>query len=255
MDFTFERGSENSPKGHALLYFDDSMNAGEVLATYLVTLPIQVDVSKYVPPFLMNQLGDVGDHELSAFAFPPAPEPVEGMDFLEKLAEARGDDLIYGGSISATDPLSILGTVNDAVGWYSELCFGSAPQPAMMIEEEIAEDEDDDLGLSVNDVLYGLMSDQDKLNELTRLVGRLRDAVGSGDGALAGETRAEILTLGRHLPDNHEVTRLAEAAGSVGDNAARLASLYLQRCFYLMAEEYVKLGEVEDEIRGIEGSF
>ena len=254
MDFTFERGSADSPKGHALLYFDDSQNPGEVLATYMVTLPIMVDVSKYVPPFLMNQLGDVDDHELSAFAFPPAPEPVEGMDFLEKLAKSREDDIIYGGSISASDPLTVLGTVNDAIGWYSELCFGNAPQPAMLVEEDVADDEDD-LGLSVNDVLYGLMSDQDKLSELTRLVGRLRDAVSSGDGSLAGETRAEILTLGRHLPDNHEVARLAEAASSVEDNAARLASLYLQRCFYLMAEEYVKLGEVEDEIRGIEGGF
>ena len=254
MDFTFERGSADNPKGHALLYFDDSMNPGELLATYMVTLPIQVDVSKYVPPFLMNQLGDVDDHELSAFAFPPAPEPVESMDFLEKLARAREDDLIYGGSVSATDPLGILGTVNDAIGWYSELCFGKAPQPAMMLEDEIADD-DDDLGLSVNDVLYGLMSDQDKLSELTRLVGRLRDAVSSGDNSLAAETRADILTLGRHLPDNHEVPRLAEAASSVSDNAGQLASLYLQRCFYLMAEEYVKLGEVEDEIRGIVGEF
>lgn len=255
MDFTFERGSANSPRGHALLYFDDSQNPGELLATYMVTLPIQVDVSKYVPPFLMNQLGDVGDHELSAFAFPPAPEPVEGMDYLEKLAKAREDDIIYGGSVSATDPMAILGTVNEAIGWYSELCFGNAPQPAMLIEDEKELEDEDDFSLSVNDVMYGLMSDQDKLNELTRLVGRLRDAVGSGDRSLAVETRSEILTLGRHLPDNHEVARLAEAAGSVGDNAAQLASLYLQRCFYLMAEEYVKLGEVEDEIRGIEGGI
>ena len=255
MDFTFERGSESSPKGHALLYFDDSHSPGGLVATYLVTLPIQVDVSKYVPPFLMNQLGDAGDQELSAFAFPPAPEPVESMDFLEKLAASREDDLIYGGFISGSDPLSILSAVHDAVGWYSELCFGKAPQPAMLIEDAAAADDEDDFGLNVNDVLYGLMSDQDKLSELTRLVGRLRDAVGSGDMSLAGETRSDILTLGRHLPDNHEVSKLAEAASASGDNAGHLASLYLQRCFYLMAEEYVKLGEVEDEIRGIEGGF
>ena len=70
MDFTFERGSADNPRGHALIYFQSFHDAGELLATYLVVLPIQVDVSKYVPPFLMNQLGEMGAKELSAFAFP-----------------------------------------------------------------------------------------------------------------------------------------------------------------------------------------
>ena len=115
-------------------------------------------------------------------------------------------------------------------------------------------DEVHDDGLSVNDVLYGLMSDQDKLSELTRLVGRLRDAVSSGDLALADETRTEIMALGRHLPDSHQVSRLAEAASSGGENSAKLATLYLQRCFHLMSEEYVQLGQVEEDIRVIEES-
>ena len=248
MAFTFERGSEDNPRGHALIYFQSSHDAGELLATYLVVLPIQVDVSKYVPPFLMNQLGEVGAKELSAFAFPPAPELVSGMDYIESLAKAREDDIIFGGTVSTMDVTSLLGTVNEAVGWYADLCSDPTEQPGAL------KDDVDDDGLSVNDVLYGLMSDQDKLSELTRLVGRLRDAVGSGDLALASETRSEIMALGRHLPASHQVTRLAEAAGSVGDNAAKLASLYLQRCFHLMSEEYVKLGQVEEDIRGIEES-
>ena len=247
MDFTFERGSADNPRGHALIYFQNSRDAGELLATYLVVLPIQVDVSKYVPPFLMNQLGDVGAKELSAFAFPPAPEPVSGMDYIQKLAEAREDDVIFGGTISTMDITSLLGSVNDAIGWYADLCSDHTQQPVAEIT-----DESDDDSLSVNDVLYGLMSDQDKLSELTRLVGRLRDAVGSGDVGLAAETRAEIMALGRHLPESHQVSRLAEAASSGGENASQLASLYLQRCFHLMSEEYVKLGQVEDDIRGIE---
>ena len=248
MDFTFERGSADNPRGHALIYFQNSRDAGELLATYLVVLPIQVDVSKYVPPFLMNQIGEVGAKELSAFAFPPAPELISGLDYIQDLAKAREDDIIFGGTISTMDVASLLGTVNDAVGWYAELCSDPTDQPAVL------EDHVDDDGLSVNDILYGLMSDQDKLSELTRLVGRLRDAVSSGDLALAGETRSEIMALGRHLPDSHEVSRLAEAAGSGGENAAKLASLYLQRCFHLMSEEYVELGQVEEDIRGMEES-
>ena len=248
MDFTFERGSADNPRGHALIYFQNSRDAGELLATYLVVLPIQVDVSKYVPPFLMNQIGEVGAKELSAFAFPPAPELISGLDYIQDLAKAREDDIIFGGTISTMDVASLLGTVNDAVGWYAELCSDPTEQPAVL------EDHVDDDGLSVNDILYGLMSDQDKLSELTRLVGRLRDAVSSGDLALAGETRSEIMALGRHLPDSHQVSRLAEAAGSGGENAAKLASLYLQRCFHLMSEEYVELGQVEEDIRGMEES-
>ena len=250
MDFTFEKGSEQSPRGHALIYFHNSQDASELLATYMIVFPIQTDVSKYVPPFLLNQIGEMGANELSAFAFPPAPEPMADFDEIEKLAEAREDDIIYGGSINTTDVISMIGLVNEAISWYSDLWEHYA-QPQRVIEV-VGDDDEAEVGLSVNDVLYGLMSDQDKLNELTRLVGRLRDAVNSGDMSLAAETRGEIIALGRHLPDNHQVSRLANAAGSEGENAARLTSLYLQRCFHLTSEEYVMLGQVEDEIRSIE---
>ena len=250
MDFTFEKGSEQSPRGHALIYFHNSQDASELLATYMIVFPILTDVSKYVPPFLLNQIGEMGANELSAFAFPPAPEPMADFEAIEKLAEIRQDDIIYGGSINATDVITMIGTVNEAISWYSDLWERYA-QPERAIEVVDGDDEAE-VGLSVNDVLYGLMSDQDKLNELTRLVGRLRDAVNSGDMSLAAETRGEIIALGRHLPDNHQVSRLANAAGSEGENAARLTSLYLQRCFHLTSEEYVMLGQVEDEIRSIE---
>ncbi len=250
MDLTFERGSEQSPKGHAVIYFHNSQDASELLATYMIVFPIQTDVSKYVPPFLLNQIGEMGANELSAFAFPPAPEPVGDFEYITKLAKAREDDIIYGGSINATDVISLIGMVNEAISWYSEL-WEQYAQPEKGIAEA-ADRGDDEIGLSVNDVLYGLMSDQDRLNELTRLVGRLRDAVNSDDLSLTAETRGEIIALGRHLPDNHQVSSLAKAAGSEGENAARLTSLYLQRCFHLTSEEYVMLGQVEDEIRSIE---
>ena len=252
MDFSFERGTAQSPRGHALLYFHNSRDADEILATYLVILPIQVDVSKYVPPFLMNQLGDAGPSELSAFAFPPAPEPVSGLENLHSLAEARLDDVIYGGSIPPNDVAALLGAVNDAIGWYADLCSEHSERAIPELADGGDDEDDDEDHLNVNDILYDLMSDQDKLGELTQLVGRMRDAVSAGDFALADEIRADVMTLGRHLPENHEVPRLAEAAARPGENAGRLANLYLQRCFHLMAEEYAMLGKVENEIRGIE---
>ena len=247
MEFTFARGSSDSPRGHALIYFKNSQDTSEVLATYLVVMPIRMDVSKYVPPFLMSQVGEMSPKELSQFAVPPVPEPVDGMDFVEGLAEMREDDIVFGGSASPTDVGQLLNLVNDVVTWYVNLYWEKAEAT---VPEQVEQDGADDL--SVNDVLYGLMSDQDKLNELTRLVGRLRDAVGSGDIALSSETHTEIVTLGRHLPENHQVGRLAEAAASGDETAARLTNLYLQRCFHLLSEEYVKLGQVEDEIRTLE---
>ena len=85
MDLSFEIGDRNFPKGHALLYFVDSL--GDWYATYIVLLPVTVDVSKYVPPFLMNQV----------------------------------DDLIDGGVCDMFDVASAMSKVNEAVESYLEL--------------------------------------------------------------------------------------------------------------------------------------
>ena len=122
MDLVFDRGDRQSPKGHALLYFRSSSNHDELWATYLVVLPITVDVSKYVPPFLMNQMGEVGAKDLSAFAFPPAPEKVADRATIEEMATRREDDIIYGGAINPTDVTSALMSVTEAVQQYATLC-------------------------------------------------------------------------------------------------------------------------------------
>ena len=209
MDLVFDRGDRQSPKGHALLYFRSSSNHDELWATYLVVLPITVDVSKYVPPFLMNQMGEVGAKDLSAFAFPPAPEKVPDYDHLEQMAGVRDDDILFGGTINPVDVASAMMSVNEAVAKYSEM-YGSLAPAASELEPEADEAPD---GASVNEVLYGLMSDGDRLSELTRLVGRLRDASENAEDRLSTEAEAEISLLARHLPENHQVRRLIEAAG------------------------------------------
>ena len=54
MDLIFQKGSKESPKGHALLYFTNKDNSSEIWGTYIITLPIEVDIKKYMPPFLVN---------------------------------------------------------------------------------------------------------------------------------------------------------------------------------------------------------
>ncbi len=249
MEFTFDRGSADAPKGHTLVYFRGAQDQDECWATYIVVLPILVDVSKYVPPFLMNQMGEIGPKDLSAFAFPPAPERVSSYDYVLQLASARDDDIIYGGTMNPTDISSALAAINEAIAWYAQ---AYAENTESDTEQEPAASEEDSPAYGVNEVLYELMSDADKLGELTRLVGRLTDAVETGDDTLVKETQDEISILARHLPDNHEVTRLMQAAKKGGDAGSKLAGLYLQRCFHLIAEEYVKLGQVEDEIQSLE---
>ena len=244
----FERGSREKPKGHALLYFNGASGPDEIWVTYLVMLPISVDVSKYVPPFLMNQMGDFGPKDLSAFAFPPAPELIESLEYLETLADMRGDDLIHVGTYNSADVPGGMMAVSDAVQSYAELYgdYVEGVRPSGAGETELPS------GLGVNEVLYSLMSDSDRLSELTKLVGKLKFAVEGGEDALATEAEADINLLVSHLPENHKATRLIESVKAEGATGARLANLYLQRCFHLIREDYVKLGEVEDEINTLE---
>ena len=248
MNIVFESGSKERPKGHALLYFRSSANSEEVWATYMVLLPISVDISKYVPPFLMNQVGEIGAKDLSAFAFPPAPERVDGYGFLEGLAASRDDDLLFGGTFNPTDVASALMLVTDAVQQYAEVYGEVVGFPAST--EEAAEEETS--AASVNEVLYSLMSDGDKLSELTKLVGRLRFSSEGGEASLVREAEADIKVLAGHLPGDHQVGRLIDAAKTGDNRGTKLADLYLRRSFHLIREEYVKLGQVETEIKAIE---
>ena len=66
MDLTFERGDPQRPKGHALVYFRVNTEPDKVYATYIITLPVIADLTKYVPPFLASHLGSVPLSDFSA---------------------------------------------------------------------------------------------------------------------------------------------------------------------------------------------
>ena len=252
MELTFEKGTKEEPKGHAFLYFRNSTDHDEIWATYLIMLPINVDVSKYVPPFLMNQIGDVGPNELSAFAFPPAPELLESFAYLEDLAEAREDDIIFGGSINPTDVASSMMIIGGIVQMYAEVYKSLVSTISKGDGQSGAPDEALDAGFSVNEVLYGIMTENDRLNELTKLVGRLRFAVEGGEESLAKEAEIDISMLSEHLPEDHRTATLVENVKSAGKYGEELAGLYLQRCFHIVHEEYVEMGQVEESIRELE---
>ena len=251
MEIRFERGSGDQPKGHALVYFRNSAGPDELWASYLVILPISVDLAKYVPPFLMNQVGELGPKGLSAFAFPPAPERLGSYTTLEELAARRDDDVLFAGDFDPANVTSAMMSINEAVEQYAELYSQFAGASLQAAEGD--QEEGEGAGPGVSEVLYGLMSDNDRLGELSKLVGRLRFAVEGSDANLIEEAEEEIDLLARHLPDGHNVPRLIEAVKSGDSRDAELAELYVQRWFHLVREEYGKLGQVEERIKELEG--
>ncbi len=251
MDITFERGREDAPKGHAFVYFRSSMNANEIWASYLVILPITVDVAKYVPPFLINQIPDASMQDLTAFAFPPAPEQMESFEQLQDLAELRDDDVLFAGRFNTSDLPSMMMAAGEAVQHYANL-YNEVVHPEVVDAGVAGEDALDQGSVGVNEVMYGLMSDSDKLSELTALVGKLRFGVESNEDALIREAEADIAMLSRHLNFDHKTDRIVAGIKQGNEDARRLTMLYVQRCYCIVREDYIMLGDIEEQIAAIE---
>ena len=259
MDIIFERGDRQRPKGHALAYFRVDTEPDQVYATYVVTLPVQADLTKYVPPFLASHLGNLPLSDFSAFAMPPVPEPVDSFPELERLSQLRDDDLIYAGSTFSFDLPRMMESVTEVVQLYAQLCadfFGStSPErlsPAESGGSPDGESPDDDTSYRVSEVLLSLMSEPDKLAELSRLLGKLRFAQEGRDDATILEVSEEVTALARHLPEEFWVTNLLTAAQDDSQRGVQLARLYLDRCFRLSAGDSGTARRLEEEIRSLD---
>ena len=54
-----------------MVFFRRKFDPDTTLATYVIALPIKVDVSKYIPPMFAGKMQDAITHDLAGFAFPP----------------------------------------------------------------------------------------------------------------------------------------------------------------------------------------
>ncbi len=254
MDLAFERGDPTSPKGHALLYFRESGGTGKLYATYVIVLPISIDLVKYMPPFLANQVPQINAQELSAFAFPPMPEEVGGQASLESLVAARGDDLIFGGDVSTAQIQDMLVQVNDLVQEYAQR-YQSYIQGAVDAMPVGATQEPEFIGgPGVSEVLFELMGERDRLAELAKLIGQLRFGVEGNDARQIQEAEDEIAILGRFLPERYQMDALLKSAKDPSRSGGDLAQLYLERCYKLADEDYTSLQDIEERIRVIESA-
>lgn len=245
MILDFRRGDRDAPVGHALVYFQG--DSGTTLASYIMVPPIRMDISKYMPPMFSSMMQgiDLGD-AITATPFPPIPEPVESENLLFTLAERRQDDLIYGGYMSEQDPMRLAAELSEVVQAYAQLYTSSvdvqpdvpaAPPSAAVTPSSASR--------------YSGLSQQEQLNELTALTGRLRDSVAAG--VPDSEVQAQMRELAVALPAKYRVPDLIEAASIPGDRGQRLAELYLERSFKLFHEDYLDLERIDraiDENRG-----
>ncbi len=250
----FDLGDPINPKGHALVYFTVSTEPEKVYSSYIVILPLKSDLSKYVPPFLASTLGEIPTENLTSFSMPPAPEDNYSLEQLREIALLRSDDLINGGSIFSYDVTRLMELANNTVQEYSssysaiEMSGGSPTAQDPQINTRISQD----TSFDVNDVLFDLLTEKDKLSELTKLLSKLKFAQDSQDIIMAEETTSELRSLSSHLPSVFKISELISAATNTEPNGLLIASLYLDRCYKIAEEDYESVKKLDEQITALE---
>jgi hypothetical protein len=238
----YEAGDPDHPRGHALLYYRTTEDA--ILATYVVVLPIAINPAKYIPPAFAARVAEAS--AVAATALPPIPEPMESVEAVKRLAELRGDDLIYGGVVSA-EPERLMMQTHEIANEYSEQHRALLDrQPAEPLPAADPPDEDE--------MRWVLLGERERIGELAKLTGQLRHALDGGDARLLRSTVQKIERLRRHLPEKYRIGEFLAGAQRPGDAGRRLAELYIDRCYKLSNEQYETLSDIDREIDALEAA-
>ena len=237
MDLIFQKGSKESPKGHALLYFTNQDNPSEIWATYIITLPIEVDIKKYMPPFLVNDNNALNSSDFNSFAFPPSPELLGSLENVQDLAELRDEDLIEGGNIDINDSANNMMKINEILSQYLNLYLNNNSKNIEKIDEKESENS------NVNSLMYEFMNVNDRMTELSKLLSKLLFAIENSQDSLILECEKDIVSLSSFYPQNHKINKIVEYTKI--KNKSKIAELYFKRCLYLAKENYEKVEEFE----------
>jgi len=237
LDLIFQKGSKESPKGHALLYFTNKDNPSEIWGTYIITLPIQVDIKKYMPPFLLNDSNSLNSSDFNSFAFPPSPELIGPIEIVQDLAEVRDEDLIDGGNIDINDSANNMMKINEILSQYLNLYLNNNAKKIEEIDENESENS------NVNSLMYEFMNVNDRMTELSKLLSKLLFAIENSQDTLITECEKDIESLSTFYPENHKINKIVEYTKI--KNKSKIAELYFKRCLYLAKENYGKVEECE----------
>ncbi len=234
-----------------MVYYRTTAEPDKVYASYIIVLPVSVDFAKYVPPFLTTHLGTTSMGDLSAFALPPVPEEVASHQELQHLADIRGDDLLYAGTMYSFDLPEMMQAVADVVREYSKAW--SDFTKLSLNAGDAGSDPDQELS-TVNEVLFSLMSELDRLAELSKLVGKLRFAIEGNDRQNSAEIEDEIKVLSRYMQEQFYIPSLLQAVMDSSVRGAQLAQLYLDRCYKISNGDDAGARELEQRIQTLKSS-
>jgi hypothetical protein len=239
MSLQFERGDRSAPVGHALIYF--RADTGPVLAAYASIPPIPFDPAKYLPGMFagMMQGMDLSETAL-VMPTPPIPEEVESVEYLHALADRRHDDLLYGGTVTLSNPMQLAEVLMVVSREYAEAYQTFISSVLRQGDVSRAPDQAPE-----EDSVFASMSEQERLKELTMLTGRLQDSLATG---VDSEVERQMRTLASYLPPKYRVEDLLEAAHVPGERGRQLAGLYLERAYKLYNEDYLDLERLDREI-------
>ena len=258
MDMRFLRGDPQAPKGHAIFIARSTSDPRVVFCTYCIVPPTPLSLTKYLPSFLAAQLPAEELREannVNVMPIPPMLEEGSSFEHLQMLAERRDDDLCDLGSISPGDEGARMQRVAEGCQEYGQLylnytlTFGEVPTPPISEIGEAGTPLDD---LDAEDLLIQTMTERQRLTELGKLIGIARYALEGHDGNLLEETRRKMQRITGGLPEKYRSSELMNAAMDASERGARLAELYLERCFKLLDEEYADIPRIERAIRELQ---
>ena len=185
---------------------------------------------------------------------PPAPEDNYSLQQLRELANMRSDDLINGGSIFSYDVTRLMELANNTVQEYSSAYSDKEISESDTISIDTQNDLEpaQDTSFDVNTVLFDLMTEKDKLSEVTKLLSKLKFSQDSNDTIMAEETTAELQSISKYLPSNFKISELIRAATNMKPNGLIIASLYLDRCYKIAEEDYESVKKLDEQIDSLD---
>lgn len=265
MDLRFLRGNSRAPKGHAIFIARSTSDSRTVFSTYCVVPPMPLSLTKYLPSFLAAHMPPEDMSEAASVAGMPIPPMLEeghDLDFLERLAERREDDLCELSPVDPKDEAIRMQIAALASQEYGQLYHNSVA--------DLTSSPRSGLGFTANrgkignsgpleevdadELLLQSMSDRQRLAELSKLVGIVRYALEGNDTHQVQETRRRMLRIIDLLPDKYRSQDLLAAAIDPNPRGARLSELYLERSFKLLDEEYADIPRIERAIRELQES-
>ncbi len=245
----FEIGDPDAPSGHALVYFKYNDDPDKISATYIIVLPIKLDIERYMPPFLSGQLASIEHKDMSACAIPPVPEEIKSLEWLRVQAEKRSDDLIFGGVVSSPDVVHLMERLNELTQSYASQCRNiSSDTTLYKLEEEDSSD-------SADALIYSLMSEGDLLKESTKLLGQLQFSFDGGDEQMSKDIERRLHVIGRNLPENRLIKDMVDIAVTHSPGSDELALLLLERAYLLYREDYIGTKEIEAKVEELKKTW